>query len=719
MPTSSSSARFKRTGRAYHLDIATAVDLRNALDLNEAHWVATSAPTDTLHLDALFLKLVDSDQDGRIKPRELKDAIRWCLDVLSDCRGLDAGDDSVGLATIDTRAEDGKRAHQAATKLLVQRADETATHVSLDQVRHVRREIECMAVSEAGIVLPRATDDRTIRQFVEDLVATVGGVEHPSGDTGLDEAHLSQFLVTAEAYLAWDAQGRPSDEHSPTDILPLGPATSSAFAALAGVRDKIDQYFAQCEAVTLDDSLLDRITGTADNDTDFTNLADLRTLLQRAPLSRPCAERTLRFDEPINPCYADAIASLREHVVCPMLGNRDQLTHQQWQHTKQTFAAYETWLSDPRGAELTPLGPEKVRQYLDARTPDAVRDLITQRKQTAFVLDNLRALEKSILFQANILRLANNLISFPDLYDPERRALFEMGTAIIDGRRFTFAVTVRDRAEHAKIAVTSSIYVMYLDLVRQDSEEKLCVAVPVTAGGRGNLCVGKRGIFEDIDGQQWDARIVQILENPIGLGGAIAAPYRRVTKMFVGKIDALTSSAEKQFDEGAERTMSAVTTAGQSPATPAAGAATGGPGGRRHAAGRWGGGGIAPGGDRLCRYGRQGKRAGGPTRCGGSNSRAHAAHDDSIISATAPARPERDSRRHWMGNQCPHAAHPAPGADIHRATALSQGRARPPCRGMADCPVRRGRSRRGLGTHAHALEKLRCKKVPNRLSWAE
>ena len=576
MPTSSTSARFTRTGRAYHLDIATAVDLRHALDLDETHWVATSAPIVTLHLDALFLKLVDSDHDGRIKPRELKDAIQWCLEVFRDFRSLDAADESLALATINTRVEDGKRAHEAATSLLVRHTDGAGAHVSLDQVRQVRRQTEGRAVSEAGIVLPRATDDHTIRQFVEDLVATMGGVEHPSGAKGLDEAHLSQFLVTAEAYLAWDAQGRPSDEHRATEILPLGPATSAAFAALAGVRDKLDQYFAQCEAVRLDDRLVDRITGTVDNNqTDFANVADLHALLQRAPLSRPSAERTLRFDESINPCYADSIARLREQVVRPLLGHRDQLTPEQWQHTKQTFAAYETWLGDPRGAELKPLGPEKVRHYLDARTTDAVRDLIAQSKQTACVLDNLRRLEKLILFQANILQLANNFISFPDLYDPERRAVFEMGTAIIDGRRFTFAVKVRDRAEHAKIAATSSIYVMYLELVRQDSEARPCVAVPVTAGGQGNLCVGKRGIFEDIEGQQWDARIVQIIENPIGLGGAIAAPYHRIANMFVGKIDALTSSAEEQFDESAERAVSTVSTAGKPPATPAEAAPSG------------------------------------------------------------------------------------------------------------------------------------------------
>lgn len=577
MQASLPSARFTKTGRAYQLDIATAVDLRIALDLNEAHWVATSVPVDTLHLDSRFLQLVDSDHDGRLKPRELKDAIRWCLEVLCDFRGLDAGDESVALTSINLRAEDGKRAHKAATKLLLQQAEEGATHVSLDQVREVRLQVEGLPVSEGGIVLPEATDDPTIRQFVEDLTATVGGVEHPSGAMGLDEEHLGQFLASAEAYLAWDAQGRASDEHTSTDILPLGSATAAAFAALDGVREKIDEYFAQCEAVQLDDRLADRITGIVDSDqTDFADLEDLRALLQRASLSRPTAERILRFDESINPGYTDSIARLREHVVGPMLDNRDQLTHQQWQQTKQTFVAYEGWLSDQRGAELSPLGSERVRQYLEARTADAVRDLIAHSKQTTFVLDNIRALEKLILFQANLLQLANNFISFPDLYDPERRAVFEMGTAIVDGRRFNFAVKVTDRTEHAKLAATSSIYVMYLELVRQGSEQRPIVAVPVTAGGQGNLCVGKRGIFEDIEGRHWDARIVQIIENPIDLGGAITAPYRRLARIFTGKIDSLISSTEEKFDESAEQTMSAVSTAGESAATPASGAAVGG-----------------------------------------------------------------------------------------------------------------------------------------------
>jgi len=82
---------FKRFGRSYHLRIQTAEDLRAVLDLNEAHWVATAAPIETINCDATFLKLVDTDHNGRILCYELKDAIAWLLKTLCDTRGVSAG----------------------------------------------------------------------------------------------------------------------------------------------------------------------------------------------------------------------------------------------------------------------------------------------------------------------------------------------------------------------------------------------------------------------------------------------------------------------------------------------------------------------------------------------------------------------------------------------------------------------------------------------------
>jgi hypothetical protein len=87
------------------------------------------------------------------------------------------------------------------------------------------------------------------------------------------------------------------------------------------------------------------------------------------------------------------------------------------------------------------------------------------------------------------------------------------------------------------------------------------VAVPVTHHGRGNLVVGKRGLFAECDDSEHDARVAHIIENPISIGEAIYAPFKRVGKLLTGKIEALTADAEKALD-------TTVTTGAAAPAAP-------------------------------------------------------------------------------------------------------------------------------------------------------
>ena len=57
---------FKRFGRSHHLRIRSAEDLAAAAVLDEAHWVATGAPIDTINCDRTFLELFDTDNNGRL-----------------------------------------------------------------------------------------------------------------------------------------------------------------------------------------------------------------------------------------------------------------------------------------------------------------------------------------------------------------------------------------------------------------------------------------------------------------------------------------------------------------------------------------------------------------------------------------------------------------------------------------------------------------------------
>src|SRR5690606_14034205 len=91
-----------------------------------------------------------------------------------------------------------------------------------------------------------------------------------------------------------------------------------------------------------------------------------------------------------------------------------------------------------------------------------------------------------------------------------------------------------------------------------------------TSGGRGNLCVGKRGIFEDVNGRQLDARVMQTIDNPISMREAIVQPFIRLGRVIGGKIESIAATAEKKLDQvGGDAVTSVQTAAEQAPDQPA------------------------------------------------------------------------------------------------------------------------------------------------------
>ena len=568
---------FRRYGRSHHLRIESPTDLAQAVKLDEAHWVATSAPISTINCDQTFLHLLDSDSNGRITCHELRAGIEWIFRVLREKTGLSQASKTLRLDQINTDDPVGQKIHAAATKMLRSLGRPDAGEISLDHIRQIRAQIESTPVSEAGVLLPAATDDPQIAQFISDVLATVGGVDHPSGGQGINQARLDEFLTQIAALLQWHEQGHIPEGSDRTEIMPLGSDTTAAYAALSTIREKIDQYFAQSRVLALEGRFIERMSPALATlqELDLDDPAVIDAVLRQAPLAKPGPTDELRFNEQFNPYYTEALDNFQRLVVHPVLKvSSASLTGRQWQQIKNFFAAHEAWRKAKPPHAVEPLGLEKLRAYQDDKYAKAVRALIAESAETAFVLDNIRLTEKAALFQANMMDLANNFVSFPDLYNPHSRAMFEMGTLVMDGRRFNLSVNALNRANHANIAKTSNMFVLYVEVAPKNSDKKYEVAVPVTSGNKGNLCLGKRGVFYDLLGQEADATVVAIIENPISLTEALVAPFLRLGRMLTGKIESITAEAEKQFDKKAS---SGITTATTTPA--AAPAAAGGFGG--------------------------------------------------------------------------------------------------------------------------------------------
>ncbi len=546
------SLQFIRQGSTYHIRIRSAEELQAAVALDEALWVATGAPIKAFRMDEGFLKQLDTDQDGRIKPGELREALAWIEARLLSLRGIEEEDSTL-------RAEDLQPEAEAVKKLLFQLNSKSGC-VGLEQLRRVRKEQEQRPVSERGVVLPDAAPDKALREWMLDVLALFPGTEHPSGKRGLSPEDLSNIDKTLEEELQW--RNKPEASLLPKDCDP-----KPILTLFNEVREALDRYFHLCEVMQFQKKLSEDIWPGQIIPEDAVDSDTLAEALSKRPIARPHEERTLKFDAELNPFYARKLQEFRKQVIIPLMDRTDpRLSPSDWESLSSRLSQVEAWLTQRPAAFLSGRTPEELQSWLDSPYPNTLRDMIAKEQAQSLTLETLREAEQLALYQKYLLTFVNNFISFPDLYDPLERAAFEEGSLLLDGRHFHLAFRVPDRARYLKELSGNSMFLMIVNLEHASSGRKYEVAVPATAGRQGNLRVGKHGIFHHVDGTEWFATVVHIEDHPISLTEATIAPFIRLGQTLTKKVESLTQSAEKKLDETGARLLDKPST----PAPPAA-----------------------------------------------------------------------------------------------------------------------------------------------------
>jgi len=148
---------FRKYGGSYQLRIHDAADLENIRVLDEVHWAATSIPIDRLHCDRAFTAYVDTDNNGRIRPAEIKAAWAWLIQVLADRHRLSQGSDVLRLQDIDTHHSEGQKLHATAELILKNLNMQGEKEISLTQVRDVQSIMSSAANNGDGIIPPEVT----------------------------------------------------------------------------------------------------------------------------------------------------------------------------------------------------------------------------------------------------------------------------------------------------------------------------------------------------------------------------------------------------------------------------------------------------------------------------------------------------------------------------------------------------------------------------------
>jgi hypothetical protein len=551
---------FFRAGGFDQVRIKNGTDIANLDQLDPKLWVALACPTTGLEFDAKTLALIDTDKDGRIRVPEIVAAAKWTCASLKNPDSLMKSSPSLPLAAINTETPEGHQLYCSAKQLLANLGKKDAEVITPEDTADTVKIFAQTNFNGDGIIHAEVSEDLTIRQAISDIIVCLGAEPDRSGKPGINQVRVDQFFKEAQAYSDWWAKA----ETDPT-ILPLGENTSGAIAACRGVRHKVDDYFARCRLAAFDSRALMALNR---EEKEYLALVAKDLSITAAevasfPLARVEAGKPLPLKDAINPAWVAAVSALDAAVIKPLLGDRTTLTEPEWNTVTAKLAAYDKWEAGKMGAAVEKLGVKRVRELLSTNKKAAIDALILRDKALEPEANAIAAVDKLVRFHRDLYRLLNNFVSFHDFYGRRYKAVFQSGVLYLDQRSCDLCMRVEDAGKHASLAGLSGTYLAYCDCVRKSTGQTRQIVAAFTAGDSDNLMVGRNGVFYDRAGNDWDATIVKIIDNPMSVQQAFWAPYKKLVRA----IEEHAAKRAAAADAGVNAHLTtAVTTA--PPATP-------------------------------------------------------------------------------------------------------------------------------------------------------
>jgi hypothetical protein len=539
--SSSHKWRFFRAGGFDQVRLDSGADLRALDQLDQKLWVALSCPVRGLEFDTKTLELIDADKDGRIRANEVLAAVKWACAMVRNPDDLLRGSPSLPLSAINDSTPDGKQLLASAKQILVNLGKGEATEITLGDTSDTARIFAQTKFNGDGIVPIDSADDAAFNTVIEDIIACLGAETDRSAKPGVSQAKMDQFFADAQACSDWwkKAESDPA-------ILPLGEATAGTVAAFTAVKAKIEDYFTRCRVASFDSravGLLNRVEA----EYAVFSAKDLSASAQELagfPLARVEAGRPLPLKEGINPAWVAAMTRFNAEVVKPILGEKSGLTESDWTAMCGKLAAYESWAAARAGASVEKLGLNRVREILAGKSKEAITALIAKDKALEPEANAIASVDKLVRFHRDLHKLLNNFVSFRDFYGRKYKAVFQAGTLYLDSRACELCVRVDDAGKHAALAGFSKCYLAYCDCTRKGSAEKMTIAAAFMGGDSDYLMVGRNGVFYDRKGQDWDATVTKVIENPISIRQAFWSPYKKLVRLIEEQVAKRAAAAD-------------------------------------------------------------------------------------------------------------------------------------------------------------------------------
>ncbi|MCR5821834.1 MAG: hypothetical protein K6F85_02805 [Bacteroidales bacterium] len=377
-------------------------------------------------------------------------------------------------------------------------------------------------------------EGKAVLEAAKTILARIGK-EKESIDLDDVAEYMTVFEEKCRAERA--AAEKEADPYEP----PYGDKTEDALAAVNALKDKIADFFMRCKLIQFDDECsgvldvsVERV-GAISAGNMAANAAEIATY----PLSRPTKNAVLPVNEGINPAWQAAFANLKTLVLDVDFAGRESIAEDDWNAVLAKLDEYVAWRDDKNAAE------EKI--IADALAVEAAA---------------IEPVDRIVRYCRDFFKFVHNFVVFKDFYSrkPGTEAIFQAGQLYIDQRCCDLCVKVTDMGKQAAMAGLSGMYLIYCHCVSKVTGKEMDIVAALTDGDVDNMREGKNAVFYDRSGQDWDATVTKIIDNPISVRQAFWSPYRKFGNWVTDKITKSASEKEsKQFDEMTSKADTATT----------------------------------------------------------------------------------------------------------------------------------------------------------------
>ena len=544
--------KFASVGGTVRVNIQSGEDIRHLGELDRKLWTVLSCPTSGLEFDETTLKLIDVDKDGKIRVDEVIKTAQWLTRILKNADDLLKENDSLPLDGFNTEDPDGARL-QASARQILKNLQLEKDSISLEDTADNVKIFAQTQFNGDGIITPASAPDEATAKLIETIAGIASAIDR-SGVPGITAEHVEAFYAACADFQAWMAAGTK-------DVFPYGDKTADALAAVNAIKDKVADYFMRCKLIGFDAASAEAVdVSVAKIAAIEGNLAAATDQIALQPLAKPAADGKLVL-KAVNPAWKGAI-----DAVVSLVGiKKEALDEAEWAAILGTFAPYVAWMDAKKGAEVEALGLDCVKAILKEDKKAVLLELIEKDKAEEANALSIEEVDKVLRLNKHFYRFLNNYVVLADFYDPERKAIFQAGRLYIDQRSTDLCVKVAGPAP--EISSLSGMYILYCACTSEKLGKSFNIAAVLTDGDVDGLREGKNAVFYDRDGNDYTAKVVAIVDNPISIRQAFWTPYRKLARMINDRID--KKAAEKN-----EKSMSGLTSAadtateGKAPAVP-------------------------------------------------------------------------------------------------------------------------------------------------------